>query len=383
MRSQLSNELVSTIDYVNVQQYVESTGWTPIRNLRGDISVYRRRDSMSVQIQIPEDKEYADYGLRMAEVIMTLSKVDDRSPADVLTDLLIPASDIFKIRKHAPNTASGTVPLEEALDFYNGVEQAFLSSADAVMSPQKFYKRHYKNARKFAASCRLGQSERGSYVSTIICPLDMDLEKEGGLELAVEQANDSYPRQVTKLFMDFTRTLIRAAERNAIGQILDAQSVQTSLSANFCTAIAKMEPYGNESMIEIKPFWSKAFPIHEERFLQPIEIKKEYFPIIKQLAGQLRPPNEPVVLQLVGKVDALEGEPDQDGEMNGNIRFRFEHDNEVRLAKIFLTPRDYAKACDAHRDDTNVVVTGELKIDPKKRLHTIQDYVQFVQIANL
>lgn len=381
-RDQLPHEQVSKIDYVNVQQYVESLGWTPVPTNRPYLSIYKLEDSPRTEVQIPEDKEFADYGLRMAEVILMLSKVAGQSPSDILTALSIPKSDIFKVSLRSSSTASGTVYINEAINFYDGMEKALLSTGSAVIKPEKFYSHYFRNAKKFAASCRVGQSERGSYVTTIICPLEMEMDREAGLEQAVEQADDTYPRQVTKLFVSFSRNLVRAVEQNATGRILDANSVQNKLSANFCNAIAQMEPKETEASVFITPHWNRAFPVTQDHWVSPIEIKKEYFSSIKQLANQLRPAADPVVAQFVGRVVALEGESDEDNNMHGNISFRFQQGDSSMLAKIFLTPRDYAVACNAHRDSTDVVVTAELKRDPKRRIQKLENYVRFKLITD-
>jgi hypothetical protein len=105
------------------------------------------------------------------------------------------------------------------------------------------------------------------------------------------------------------------------------------------------------------------------------KLKKEYFRIIKEIAQELRPSNEPRSMRFVGNIIALQGQKNKEGQMEGDVIFRFIYEKELLKAKLRLTPIDYQKACNAHRDFSEVALQGMLRIT--KNQHLIEEYSAF------
>ena len=87
------------------------------------------------------------------------------------------------------------------------------------------------DAEQFLQRCRLGQTERGSYVFTVACPMDAVPDKATLLDMR------PFTRQVTSLLMrslDRLTSCVTDADREAILQ--DAER-EPSLSANLCEGV--------------------------------------------------------------------------------------------------------------------------------------------------
>jgi hypothetical protein len=105
---------------------------------------------------------------------------------------------------------------------------------------------------------------------------------------------------------------------------------------------------------------------------------REVFPMIEEFARSPRPSEQPRRDRFVGRVDSLQGQPNQEGHMSGRITLIFLYDDETLRAQIDLTERDYSLACDAHRDARYVSLMG--LAHRGARNHTIQDYSEFTVI---
>ena len=82
--------------------------------MKGEIAVYHYPEDGTQELIVPLDPDFADYDLRLAEVVATLAEVENRSAQEVLHDLLTSPSDILRFRLDAETAAKGSVPLKSA-----------------------------------------------------------------------------------------------------------------------------------------------------------------------------------------------------------------------------------------------------------------------------
>ena len=110
--------LVQRVAYTEAQQYALSTGWQRVSGVKGDIAVYRRPESKRWEVIIPQDRTFSDYALRLAEAIASLAEFERvenerRTATQLLSDLLLPASDVLRFSLEGAAEQDGTAPLGE------------------------------------------------------------------------------------------------------------------------------------------------------------------------------------------------------------------------------------------------------------------------------
>ena len=93
----------------------------------------------------------------------------------------------------------GAIKLDDGLALLSGSRKALLAAACSVKRPQTFHARmSLREAEAFVGKCRLGQTERGSFVATIECALDIgDASPTDG---AIDNA-EPFGRKATTLMM--------------------------------------------------------------------------------------------------------------------------------------------------------------------------------------
>ena len=210
--------LVQRVSYTEAQQYALSKGWQRVPGVKGDIAVYRRPESRKREVIIPQDRGFSDYALRMAEAIAAFTDYerldnDQRRPQQVLNDLLLPAADILRFSLEGTAAQDGTVPLGEAVNLIEGARKALIASACTVIHPQKFHPRMSRTeAEQFINTCRFGQTEQGSFVTTFICPLNAREDEDFQLSGVSVALQESFTRKVTRILVFSLNQIVEAVK---------------------------------------------------------------------------------------------------------------------------------------------------------------------------
>jgi hypothetical protein len=135
------------------------------------------------------------------------------------------------------------------------------------------------------------------------------------------------------------------------------------LSANLCEGLLDMQPEGNESFLRISADFSATVP--SDRVAAPpraVRLTREMFPRIESLIGRLRPVQAPRRQLLVGFVETLNGRPNTDGRLEGQVTLRLmTADSDNLRARTDLYVDDYTLADQAHMGNRPVSLEGVLR----------------------
>jgi hypothetical protein len=93
-------------------------------------------DGAEAEVLVPISAELRDYPIRLAELVSTLTTVEQRPTADVLQDLRSPTLDVQYIRM-MPDGPSGSTPLHEGYLAIRGVHDLLLAAATSAVSAER------------------------------------------------------------------------------------------------------------------------------------------------------------------------------------------------------------------------------------------------------
>jgi hypothetical protein len=82
------SKVLGSFDPDVVSRYLRETGWTEARERRTGVVWARQMNDGVATAFVPKDQDFADYPIRMTEVLAVLAVVEDRSQLAVLSDLL-------------------------------------------------------------------------------------------------------------------------------------------------------------------------------------------------------------------------------------------------------------------------------------------------------
>ena len=230
--------ITRTIDRLTIRGralYLVSQGWQldPSASWPG-VGVYRLPVERDVEILLPLRRTWSDYGRRMADAVETLGVVEQRSPAAIVADLSNPRRGCGPTmpsfpRHHPghcyPGRGTATAPGWDRFDLVSRLQRP--STATFFSTPR------FGPAAEFLRGCRLGQTERGSYVVTIIAPVPPDLMPNllNGVGTALPLELEPYPRQVTLVLMASLGIIHEAIQTGQPGAILSG--VRSGITPTF------------------------------------------------------------------------------------------------------------------------------------------------------
>jgi hypothetical protein len=371
----LPENLVARVTPGDVERYAQATGWVRVPEVNGQIVVYRHPSSEVDQLVVPLVPEFDDYGRRMAEVVSRLAETEARPALEVLDDLLLPPADVLRFRITGPSTEQDSLPLERGIGLLAGVKKSLLAAACSVIRPQAFHPRLSRaEANQFVEACRLGQTERGSFTVTVVCPLSPVDSPTPLLE------DTPFGRQVTRLLVRSVAA-IAEAPANDPDRLLHPVPAAAPLSANLCEGLLDMQPGAERATLTLGVTWARTLPPPAgERLPNTVHLRQEQFPLIGQLAQRLRPSAEPQQQVFAGFVEELRGVPGEDGRVQGEVGLSLiDPEGETLRAKAVLDADAYDQALEAHRHTLLVHLQGVLRrgfrthrVDPVADFQVIQ-----------
>lgn len=350
--------------------YAQGLGWQPVLNgKRTDIAVFHRPDSRLHQVIVPTDTSLADFGEAVLEAVRKLAEFEKRPAGEVLEHLLLPPADVLRFREFSPDAETGNLPLDHAVRLLNGTRKLLLSVAHSVLVPQAYHPRLSRSeAEEFVARSRLGQTERGSFVLTVACPLDLQTSLFG-------PDNEPFTRRVTSLLMQTLQELFQTADAARLDDLTDPER-HAGISANFCESLLLLRPNGERASLTVSATWSRALLPTTREPRREVQLGQEVFEIAEALAPRLRSRPQPRVDRFFAFVDELRGNPrPEEPRPSGEVRFTlFDQEEEIH-AKADLSVGQYAEAIAAHATTDLVSFKGVLQRLPRlNRIDRVSDF---------
>lgn len=341
--------------------YAESTGWHAGERYREHSTVYTAEGLP--EIILPNTSTLGDYALVVGRVIDAFAEATGLNPLSVYGDLITADRDVVRIRA-LNDDAGGTVALDSGVELLRGCYDMFLAAACSLKEPRPVYRAGAnREATELVRQARLGQTERGSYVVTILTP--QIARRQPALLPDYPPDDDPVERRLTRQLANALAAARSAAESTNSGDEQGfTNAVSAGVSANLCEALADV--IGPFSGIDARISWARTRPVerreHTMRFTAPDA------PVLKEAARVFRAREPREGQTIYGFVARLHRE---EQEQRGEVVLRSSIDGHSRSVAASLTTDDYERAIQAHHDQAFVVVKGDLEHTGQRwRLHS-------------
>ena len=120
---------------------------------------------------LPVDQDARDYSTRLRD-LLELFTSPLRSIDDIVGKIVLPYSDIFRYRIETPESTWGHLRLSYTHEAMQALYDLLRFTAAGVSTQRPDYRRISESAKLFADQCRFGQTEYGSFVLKVFCPID-------------------------------------------------------------------------------------------------------------------------------------------------------------------------------------------------------------------
>ncbi|WP_010582815.1 hypothetical protein [Schlesneria paludicola] len=353
------SESIRTLRPLEVVAYLRARGWTSQRTKSDAISVWTADLNGDVyEAVVPTDNAIGDYALRMSEVLQALSSFEKRSQSQIFADLLTTFADVIRIRIDDPDMSDGTLPIEAHAQVAQKAKDLVMAAACAATEKKSvWHSRKPAPATEYIQNLRSGQTERGSYIITIISRVPPALDAPSNGELFEREI--PFERRVIQTLASSLVYLDKAAARAAsTGQFSEFESaVEMGVSANLCDAVAGLWGTDNSQRnLEFTFSWSPVRPV-EGATPSWVKFAADRIPIIRE-AGRLMRERAPITdFEIIGPVIKLNRKA---GENDGRITVFGQIDGTPKSVTMELIESEYELAIEYHRNGVIVRAVGTL-----------------------
>lgn len=325
----------------------------------------REIDGNAVELIVPTSPQSRDFGRRMEELVKDLAEAESRSENDILIDLTLAPFDVIKVR--SPDADDyGSVRLATGIDLHEEARNLVSAAANAAASPlprRSWRGRRFDEVTSYLSNVRLGQSQRGSFVLTILSPWDFTPETELSLDLG----EATFGRRVTRSLasaLKATEAAIRDSVASGVAPFVDAY--KAGVSSNFCQALAKLAREGDG--IDVSLSWS---PVQPEQVPAFIRLKREDASVLTEAAKFLASQEDEPGVSLEGLVAAITESPER---FDGAAILETIISGAVRKVRIKFDEGQRGTIYDAAKEKRWIRVVGDLRRDgPRLQLLNPRD----------
>lgn len=375
----LPKELIARLRTAAIQQHLDAAGWQRTERVKGQYSLYRRPESESLEVLVPKGNDFADFTRRIIETLTIVAEYEKRSPVSLLNDLLLPPSDIIRYKLEDADVDDGTIRLRQSLSLLSGCQKMLKASATSVVAPQSLLKRK-RVSETSLDDCRLGQTERGSFIVSIICPLSPVVDSRAMRQERVftHEVDHDFMRRVTETLVRSTASVVKCVQEGNIAIVQDPSPGCPPVSHEFCEALLEAQSTDGQATLVVQPQWARGTrPPHS--MPTEVQVRHDYIGAIKSIANALRPKEPPLCRKFAGRITSLSGHPGADEKMEGKVILSFQHDRgELLRAELNLSADEYAVACDAHKQNALVALSGVFVRG--NQLHSIEQVADFQRL---
>ena len=342
-----TDEEIRNLRLPELRDYLHRVGWSRVSGYGDNASIYQNGDGL--EVLVPDREDLIDYVPVVRDVLTTLVRAHDTSAVRVYQDVVNQRRDVIRIVANDDGNGDGTIAPDAASELFTGAKLLWEAAVRSALENPEDAKDYWRDAR-------FGQTERGSYVVTMLSP-PVFL----GVQIALRTSDTaSTPaRRVTNELMDVlrqTRSLVTEL-RDDDGSAVE-RAAKRGISYRICEALGRvLNPFGSIScqVYKTDPLAARREDYEIAHFVQD---DVEYLKMATdQLKVQAR--NAPAEVSVHGYILRCERREDRDdGKVTLNVLMP--DLNGVQTVHLSVSDGDYRQALQLHGQKMRVDARGEL-----------------------
>ena len=335
--------------------YARAAGWTKLESYGDHSEVYAGAELP--EIILPTTKRLGDYSSVVSQLIKTFARVAERDELSLYRDLVTSDRDIIRVR--VAESADGSLTINNGVDLVDGARDMLLAAACSLGESRPLYRAGANvEATGFLDQVRLGQTEQGSFVVTLLTPVVSP--PVPALFSDPEDRDAPIERRITRRLTEALGVTRRATEKAASGDgsAFD-DAVTAGVSANLCEALVKL--IGPFPTLDLGVTWARTRPMTS--VVDTFRFGEADVPILKEAARGFRSQEPRLNKQVFGIVRRLSRDVTED---DGKIALKTSIDGKSQSVVAVLSRSDYQRAVRAHGEQVAVVLEGDLERDGQR-----------------
>ena len=339
-------EALTAVSPAALSAYAHTEGWIKGEPYGDYSDVYFKEGKR--EIIVPRTQRIGDYARVMAQLIDIFAQDAEIDELSIYRDLVTSDRDVIRVRADAG--ANGDVALDVGVDLMLGTRSMLLAAGCSLWNQRPIYRPdeyEYKAANDYLSRMRLGQTEQGSYIITLLTPsFDQEWESVN---------RDSIYRRITRRLagaLTATREAIEGTKGKDAELFIGA--VGSGVNANLCNALVKM--INPVPALDVNLTWARTLPMTTTR--EVIRFANDDVPVLREAARSFRDHESRRDTRLVGVVQRLESDEIERG---GTMTMSTLIDGKHRPVAAVLNQFDYRRALQAHSGRLRIIAEGTLR----------------------
>lgn len=348
---------IDSIHNIQLCQYLKNNKWHEDGALFNGNVIQFLTPNKEDAVLIPIIKEFSDYYRVMEDSLKTIAAVENDTIKSLLIRLLNPVSDVLKWKIATEETSIGVIPFSSVSDNINSIKDLLSSSCLDILSPSIIHKKQTtKKVQEQISNYKFGQTEIGSFIINIICPLNLDGYSPSVFEPHIEDLPLSRRINIRLINnIDIIQTSIR--DKSAF---LKEQVEAREISVNFLKALLKLYDVNKDTVYDISAKWNSAV-INPEDVINHVELIPKCMDKVAETIECFEDKKEKSVENTYyGKIVNINGEPEPDKREDVLITLAtINAKGKIQKVKCTLNYMYYYSLIDnAFQDGLTVKITG-------------------------
>jgi hypothetical protein len=351
----LDAEALRAISPAALAAFARGEGWSKTEAYGSHADVYA--GAGRPEIILPRTDRLADYASAVSRLIDVFAKVIERDELETYRDLIGADRDVVRVRVFGGDD-DGSVMLDAGVKIVAQARDMLLAAACAAKAPQPLYRAGAnREANDYMRRVKLGQTEQGSFVVTLLAPVPPLLQPvQSPLDPAWANLEDEpMERMVTRRLMEALEASRTAAEMALSGDAAAFENaVSSGVSANLCEAVAGL--IEQSQGLDISLTWARTRPTPEAH--RKVVFSQNDAEILMEAARTFRLRQPKADVTLYGTVHKLKRDQD---EVDGVVTLKAIVEDKMQSVRAVLDQANYSTAVRAHDAQKQVIVTGDLE----------------------
>ena len=344
-------KVLRAVSPLALSAYARSVGWSKTEEYGDHSDVYE--GYQLPEIIVPRTHRLGDYAQVVARLVAIFARAADLEEIQLYNDLVVADRDVTRVRA-SNGDDDGTIELDQGVALVNGARDMVIAAACSLEGSRPVFRTGAnRRTNEFLRRARLGQTETGSFVVTILSPV---VPPEVQLTLlGMETDNEPPEREITSRLAQALSAAREATSQAVSGQTgVFLEAVSEGVSANLCEALVKViEP---SASVDLSITWARTRPRNAARSV--IRFVEDDALILREAARSFRSREPRLDERLFGFVQRLKRD---ESETDGTITLRASVDGKVQSVTVVLTESDYNLAIQAHSERSPVILEGDLE----------------------
>lgn len=318
-------------------RYLQIHGWTELCSLFGGKAKQFVSNDDTTVVLIPLDPSYSDYFTLLDRAISEIAQYNEMSFLTLLSELINPTADILKWRIVDNQTEFGQIPFDSMISYIADIKNSLAAVLQDIMNPNVFHARLLtKSVNEKLTACSFGQTEFGSYIINVVCPLG-----EYQYSLFDDRIEDlPLYRKVNLKMMDSLSMINRSVEDNS--NELDDAVGGGNVSVNFLDSIANIVSVNNQTCFDVSVVRSRDVPFPDNS-ISNVLVTHTVCQKITDVADRYRPKEQQNVRKTIfGKIINLSGDANPENRDDFSITvLTLGEDNDKQRVTVRLNYANY------------------------------------------